>query len=31
VANNWNNIRLHTPESELEGKNYIYVSSTTQR
>ena len=21
VANNWNNIRLQTPESELEGKN----------
>jgi hypothetical protein len=32
VANNGNNIRLHTPESELEGKSlYIYVSSTTQR
>jgi hypothetical protein len=30
VANN--NIRLQTPESELEGKNlYIYVNSTTQR
>jgi hypothetical protein len=28
VANNWNNIRLQTPEIELEGKN---VSSTTQR
>ncbi len=25
VANIWNNIRLQTPESELEGKNlYIY-------
>ena len=23
-ANNWNNIRLHTPESELEGKN-LYI------
>ncbi len=31
VANNWNNIRLQTPESELEAKIYIYVSSTTQR
>ncbi len=33
VANNWNNIRLLTPysESELEGKNYLYVNSTTQR
>ena len=32
VANNGNNIRLQTPESELEGKNLnIYVSSTTQR
>ncbi len=30
VANNWNNIRLRTPESELEGKN-LHVSSTTQR
>jgi hypothetical protein len=25
VANNGNNIRLLTPESELEGKNYIYM------
>ncbi len=24
VANNWNNIRLQTPESELEGKN-LYI------
>ncbi len=33
VANNGNNIRLLTPESELEGKNLytVYVSSTTQR
>jgi hypothetical protein len=32
VANNGNNIRLLTPESELEGKKlYIYVSFTTQR
>ncbi len=33
VANNGNNIRLQTPESELEGKNLYtaYVSSTTQR
>ncbi len=31
VANNKNNIRLQTPESELKGKIYIYVSSTTQR
>jgi hypothetical protein len=31
VTNNWNNIRLQTPESEFEGKFYIYVSSTTQR
>ncbi len=32
VANNGNNIRLLSPESELEGKNlYIYVSSSTQR
>ncbi len=26
TANNWDNIRLQTPESELEGKNiYIYI------
>jgi hypothetical protein len=25
LANNWNNIRLQTPESELEGKN-LYIS-----
>jgi hypothetical protein len=31
VANNWNNIRLQTPESELDGKIYVYVSSATQR
>jgi hypothetical protein len=31
VANSWNNIRLLTPLSELEGKNYLYVNSTTQR
>jgi hypothetical protein len=24
VANNWNNIRLQTPKSELEGKN-VYI------
>ncbi len=24
AANNWNNIRLQTPESELEGKN-LYI------
>ncbi len=30
VANNRNNIRLQTPKSELEGKIYKYVSSTTQ-
>ncbi len=31
VANNWNNIRQLTPESELEEKIYLYVNSTTQR
>ncbi len=31
VANNGNTIRLLTPESELEEKNYLYVDSTIQR
>ncbi len=31
VANNWNNIRLQTPEKNLKAKIYISVSSTTQR
>jgi hypothetical protein len=31
VANNWNNFRLFIPQSELEGNNYLYVNSTTQR
>jgi hypothetical protein len=32
VANNGDNIRLQTPLSEFEGKNfYIYANSTTQR
>jgi hypothetical protein len=25
VANNGNNIRLQTPESELEGKHFMYI------
>jgi hypothetical protein len=31
VANNGSNIRLLTTYSELEGKNYLYANSTTQR
>jgi hypothetical protein len=32
VANNGNNIRLQTPQGELEDKNlHIYVNSSTQR
>ncbi len=31
VANNGNNIRQLTPESEFEEKMYLYVNSTTQR
>jgi hypothetical protein len=34
VANNWNNIRLQTPESELEGKNlnisFLYYPKVTK-
>jgi hypothetical protein len=34
VANNWNNIRLQTPESELEGKNsyicFLYYPQVTK-
>jgi hypothetical protein len=32
---NWNNIRLHTPESELEGKNlyicFLYYPKVTKQ
>jgi hypothetical protein len=34
VANNWNNIRLQTPESELQGKNlyicFLYYPKVTK-
>jgi hypothetical protein len=30
VANNWNNIRLQTPESELEGKN-LYIQGADDK
>ncbi len=34
VANNWNNIRLQTPESEVEGKNlyicFLYYPKVTK-
>jgi hypothetical protein len=34
VANNWNNIRLQKPESELEGKNlnicFLYYPKVTK-
>jgi len=35
VANNWNNIMLQTPESELEGKNlyicFLYYPKVTKQ